>query len=119
MAVDPSSDSNLDDDGFVRIVALDRCPLDEGVFVEIAGRELAVFHLSKPPGVYVIDNSCPHASGNLSAGVVKNGVVKCPWHGWKFSVCTGRSAQGSVARVRTYPVQVRDGGVYVRFDQEG
>ncbi len=98
--------------GFVRLIALEKCPLDLGVFVEAAGRELAVFRLSDPAGVFVIDNACPHASGNLSAGSVKRGVVTCPWHGWKFHLCDGRSAQGSVARVRSYPVEVRDGEVY-------
>ncbi len=100
----------------IRLISLDQCRLDEGVFVETAGREFAVFRLSEPDGVYVMDNSCPHASGNLSAGLVKDGVVRCPWHGWKFFVCTGRSAQGSVARVKTYPVEIHEGDVYISLD---
>ncbi|MEP0841275.1 MAG: hypothetical protein HRF43_01030, partial [Phycisphaerae bacterium] len=62
-------------DGFVRFLRLDQLPLDRGVFVEFGEKELAVFRLSDPPGVFVIDNSCPHASGNLSAGEVREGVV--------------------------------------------
>jgi nitrite reductase (NADH) small subunit/3-phenylpropionate/trans-cinnamate dioxygenase ferredoxin subunit len=104
-------------DAFVRLLRLDQCRMDEGVFVEIAGRELAVFRLSHPPAVHVIDNACPHASGNLSAGDVRNGVVTCPWHAWKFRLCDGRSAQGSVARVRTYPVEIRGDDVYVDMSE--
>jgi nitrite reductase (NADH) small subunit len=100
----------------LRLVSLDQCPLDEGVFVEAGGREFAVFRLSEPAGVYVLDNSCPHASGNLSAGLVKDGIVRCPWHGWRFHVCNGRSAQGSVARVKTYPILIREGDIYINLD---
>ena len=106
---EPGGSSN---DGFVKLCRLDQCPLDQGVFVEVTGRELAVFRLSDPPGVYVIDNTCPHANGNLSAGEVQNGVVQCPRHGWKFHLRDGRSAQGSVACVKNYPVQLRGKDVY-------
>ena len=102
----------------LRLIRVEQCPLDEGVFVEAAGREFSVFRLSDPPGVYVMDNTCPHAGGNLSAGVVKEGIVRCPWHGWRFHLCNGRSAQGSVARVKTYPVEVRSGDVYIRLEDE-
>jgi nitrite reductase (NADH) small subunit len=105
----------VDQQDLIPLIRLEHCPLDEGVFLEVAGRELAVFRLSKPPGVYVIENSCPHASGNLSAGQVQDGVVTCPWHGWKFRVCDGRSTQGSVARVESYPVEIKDGVVHVRL----
>lgn len=100
------------EDGYVFVARVDACPEDRGVFVEVGGRELAVFRLSSPPGIHVIDNACPHANGNLSAGQVDRGVVTCPWHGWRFRLCDGRSAQGSVARVQAYPVEIRDGDIY-------
>ena len=103
-------------DSFVRLVRLDQLPLDQGVFVECGGKELAVFRLSDPAGVYVIDNACPHASGNLAAGdLLKGGVVRCPWHAWKFRLCDGRSADASVARVRSYAVEIRGDDVYVNL----
>lgn len=109
-----TKDSTPDD--FIPLIALEKLPLDRGVFIEAAGRELAVFRLTDPPGVYVIDNSCPHAGGNLSAGdLVRSGVVRCPWHAWKFHLCDGRSADGSVARVNAYPVEIREDQVYVKL----
>lgn len=100
-------------DPFIRVARLDQLPLDQGVFIEVGGRELAVFRLSKPEGVHVIDNSCPHASGNLSAGDVRDGVVRCPWHAWRFRICDGRSADFGIARVNSYPVEVRGQDVYI------
>jgi len=103
-------------DDFIRLARLDQLPLDEGVFVELGGKELAVFRLTEPPGVYVIDNSCPHASGNLSAGdILEGGVVRCPWHAWKFRLCDGKSADSTVARVNSYPVEIRGEEVFVKL----
>ena len=103
-------------DEFVRLIDLNRLPLDQGVFIEAGGRELAVFRLSKPAGVYVIDNSCPHAGGNLSAGdLMPGGVIRCAWHAWKFRLCDGQSADGSAANVYSYPVEIRGEDVYVKL----
>lgn len=102
-------------EGYTFLIRLDQCPTDRGVFLEVDGRELAIFHLDNPQRVYVIDNACPHAGGNLAAGAVKHDVVQCPWHGWAFRLHDGRSAQGSVARVRTYPVHLDQGNVYARL----
>ncbi len=97
---------------YVKLVELRRCSVDGGAFVEHAGRELAVFRFDASPQVIVIDNSCPHASGNLSGGKVRGGVVVCPWHHWEFDLATGACVDSPQARVRRYPAEVRDGFVY-------
>jgi nitrite reductase (NADH) small subunit len=67
---------------------------NQGKYVEIDGYQLAVF-LSEGK-VSVIDNHCPHAGGNLSAGHVEDGCAICPWHYWAFRLDNGelRGAPG-------------------------
>ena len=79
------------------------------------GRELAVFRLTDPEALHVIDNECPHAGGDLAAGRVEQGLVYCPWHEWGFSLISGISTHSSEARVKTYPCCVRDGDVYAQL----
>ncbi len=45
-------------------------------------------------------------------GDVKDGVLTCAWHNWKFEVGTGVCEHGG-ENIRTYPVRVRDGQVFV------
>lgn len=40
-------------------------------------------------------------------------VLRCPWHGWEFDVMTGESVIDSAVRLRSYPVEVQNGSVYV------
>ncbi|MCP4248794.1 MAG: non-heme iron oxygenase ferredoxin subunit, partial [bacterium] len=65
---------------FVRLTETARCPPGQGTFVEAAGIELAVFHLTEPQRFAVIDHSSPHASGHLAGGPVAGRIVQCPCH---------------------------------------
>jgi nitrite reductase/ring-hydroxylating ferredoxin subunit len=96
----------------VRLIETDRCPPGKGVFVSAGGRELAVFHLTDPQRFAVIDNSCPHASGNLAGGELAGCIVSCPWHHWEFDVTTGRCTHSEAAKVNSYPVEIRDRHIY-------
>lgn len=97
----------------VKLISLERCPIGRGVFVEHEEREFAVFRLTDPDRVVVIDNACPHASGNLAGGEVTGCVVTCPWHHWQFDLNTGQCTHSPLARVQRYPAEVRDGHVWV------
>lgn len=35
---------------------------------------------------------CPHMLGPLGGSPVENGVIECPWHGYKFDIATGQQA---------------------------
>jgi nitrite reductase/ring-hydroxylating ferredoxin subunit len=101
--------------GFTRLVAVDQCREGAGAFVEHHGRELAVFLLGDSGGVVVMDNACPHASGNLSGGEVVGNTVSCPWHHWEFDLATGVCTHSPLARVRRYPAEIRAGAVWADF----
>ena len=64
-----------------------------------------------------LDNKCPHQGGPLGEGSIEKGLLRCPWHGWDFDPLTGQ-APGYDDGVEAYPVEVRDDGVYVGFDEE-
>ena len=63
-----------------------------------------------------LDNECPHQGGPLGEGSIEEGLLRCPWHGWDFDPLTGK-APGFDDGVATYPVEVRDDGIYVGFDE--
>lgn len=84
----------------------------------LGDRELAVFLLGEPDDVVVVDNACPHASGNLSSGTVDRETVTCPWHEWRFNLRTGLCTHSDRARVVRYRAEVRQGDVWVDLDGE-
>jgi nitrite reductase/ring-hydroxylating ferredoxin subunit len=46
---------------------------------------------------------CPHQLGPLGAGPVEDGVVTCPWHGYRFDLATGRNLSGRLCQLQPLP----------------
>ena len=65
-----------------------------------------------------LDNRCPHQGGPLGEGSIENGLLRCPWHGWDFDPHTGQSPGGHDDSIITFPVEVRNDGVYVGVEKE-
>ena len=42
---------------------------------------------------------CPHLGGPLDDAPVEDGCVRCPWHGYRFDLRTGRDAGGGTLRL--------------------
>jgi nitrite reductase/ring-hydroxylating ferredoxin subunit len=59
---------------------------------------------------------CPHWLGPLDAAPVVDGELRCPWHGYRFDVITGRCRSHAVLRLAAPPeIQVVDGRVIARW----
>ena len=102
----------------IKLIALDRCPVGRGVFVECRGRELAVFRpATGGDEVFVTENACPHSSGNLSGGLLDGVEVTCRSHDRRFDLRSGSCVDSPKARIVRYPVQVRGGDVYIDLDR--
>lgn len=84
-------------------------PTDGGGLSLPAGpRQVAVFR--HEGGVVALDDSCPHEGASLGLGVLKDGDVTCPWHGFHFCVRTGESTDGLDERTRVRRARVAASG---------
>ncbi len=81
--------------------------------------------------VFAVRNVCPHQSHSFAKGAgrakvvrgctvpgdvrvdVHEAMLKCPLHGWTFSVNDGICSTDPKFRVRSYPTTIRDGRVLV------
>jgi nitrite reductase/ring-hydroxylating ferredoxin subunit len=51
---------------------------------------------------------CPHTLGPLGASTVTEGVIECPWHGFRFDVVTGKCISGHKCSLAPAPQIVVD-----------
>jgi nitrite reductase/ring-hydroxylating ferredoxin subunit len=79
--------------------------------VSVDGTPLALFHHEDE--VRAVDNRCPHMGFPLSAGSVDDGILTCHWHHARFELACGDTFDPWADDVPTYPVEIRDGEVYV------
>jgi len=70
---------------------------------------------------HVVSDTCVHRGGALHKGLIKNGNIACPYHGWQFGGdgrCTKIPSLGddakipARAKIDAYPVQERYGIVF-------
>jgi 3-phenylpropionate/trans-cinnamate dioxygenase ferredoxin subunit len=63
---------------------------------------------------------CPHAGAPLADGFIDGACrIVCPVHSIKFNLKDGRDANGDGYKLKIYPVEVREDGVYVGFEEGG
>ncbi|MFP6870266.1 MAG: Rieske (2Fe-2S) protein [Nitrospinota bacterium] len=106
-------------------------PQGERLLVEIGGFHIGIFHLSD--GFFALENFCPHQKGpvcpgNLFREVTEVGpdgrvreryareeydIIACPMHGWEFDLRTGSCLADRRRKVKTFPVEIEGGEVYV------
>lgn len=85
--------------------------------VEPPGRSpVAVYHLDGT--FYATDDTCTHGNASLADGELdEDGTVECPFHAGTFDVRTGAATSfPCVVPLKTYPVVVEDGVVYVDLE---
>ena len=93
---------------FVRICSASELP-GAGQVAEftVQGQLLCVANIAG--AIAVLDGVCPHAGGPLGEGIVEDGRVVCPWHGYSFDVHTGAAEHEPDMKVAVFQ-SVLDGG---------
>jgi nitrite reductase (NADH) small subunit len=108
-------------------------PEGGGILLEAGGVELGLFKVGGRLHAY--ENRCRHQGGPVCTGEVigrfeavvsPDGTIAgerfaddevriaCPWHGWEYDLATGECTADRRYRLRSFPVSVRDGDVFVR-----
>ena len=97
---------------FERACALTDVPEDEALGVTVDAYDVAVARDGEE--VFALQNLCSHAAVELSEGEVDGGTIECWLHGSCFDLRTGKpTGLPATEPVATFPVEVRDGDVYV------
>jgi 3-phenylpropionate/trans-cinnamate dioxygenase ferredoxin subunit len=65
--------------------------------------------------IYAVQDRCSHEEYPLSDGEIEGPNVVCQYHGARFDLASG-APRGlpAVKPVKTYPVEIRDDGIYIQ-----
>ncbi|HEV3343594.1 MAG TPA: Rieske (2Fe-2S) protein [Pirellulales bacterium] len=89
---------------FVTVTKAGSIPEGQGATFVVNGRLIAVFY--EKGKYHAIDDLCPHMGASLGAGEVQDGIVTCPWHAWRFSVCDGTWRDNPKLKIQHFEVRV-------------
>lgn len=105
------------DESWVRICTVDEIPLLGARVLECEGSENIALFRPAAERVFALADRCPHKGGPLSQGIVSGDSVTCPLHGWNIGLDSGQACAPDVGCARSYPVQVRQGEVWLSLPQ--
>lgn len=101
----------IGENGLLRVSTLAELQ-EQGVVTATGnGHTIAVFWHNER--AYAVDNRCPHMGFPLAKGICEDGVLTCYWHYARFDLDSGGAFDIWAGDVRTFPVTVRDGEVWV------
>ena len=103
-----------------KLAAVDRFPRDGGAAVRYGRVQIAIYNFSRRGAWFATQALCPHRKDNvLARGLLGDQAgepkVACPLHKKTFSLLTGKGLSDPNYRVRTFPVEIREGEVWVRL----
>ena len=68
---------------------------------------------------FATDGFCTHEEQHLEDGIVIDNVIECPLHQGRFDIRSGKALSAPVCiDLKTYPIEVRDGAIYLFLDNE-
>ena len=98
--------------GFERACAEDEVPIDEAISIVVGRYTLAIARDGE--ALFALQDECSHAAVPLSEGEVRDCTIECWLHGSTFDLRTGKpTVVPATEAVATFPVELRDGDVYV------
>jgi 3-phenylpropionate/trans-cinnamate dioxygenase ferredoxin subunit len=97
---------------WVRVAQVIDCPVGQLRAVDADGTAVVLANVEGT--ICALRDQCSHEEYPLSDGELDGQDVVCMHHGARFDACSGaRKALPAVRPVKSYPVEVRDGDVYV------
>ena len=90
--------------------------LDEGTMKCVLAGEVPVLLVKQNGRISALQNNCSHMNGPLDRGdLLEDGSVRCPWHGSRYSLESGRVLDGpSTYDQPHFETRIREGQIEIR-----
>ena len=97
---------------WTKVASAGDCPAGKLLGVDVDGTPVVLANVDGK--ICALHDECSHEEYALSDGDLEGDQVVCVYHGARFEACSGKNrALPAVRPVKSYPVEVRDGDVYV------
>lgn len=96
------------------VLDLNETPVDQPQVVKVKGTDLVI--IRQGDRYLAMDRWCPHQDGDMAEGRIVGKALKCPLHGFMFSLDHGRGLNCPGFNLRVHDVHVENGRLSVRLN---
>ena len=98
------------------VAANEMAALGRVTTMHIKNKKICLAHTSE--GFFAVNDKCPHNGASLGNGYCTDeGSVVCPVHRYHFDLKTGRAKSGLGDFVQPYPLEIREDGIFIGFEE--
>src|SRR2546427_1847191 len=108
-----TSNDRFESNGRHFIRAANVAELEQRPFKVVTLEDRHILLLRADGQIRALDSRCPHMGYPLSQGTIKDGVLRCHWHHWRFDLASGGCFTEGGDDVAVFPLMIRDGEVWV------
>ena len=101
-----------------RVCGADEIDEEDVMRFDHGERTFAVYNTAQ--GFFATDGFCTHEEAHLADGLVIDDMIECPMHQGRFHIPSGAAKTAPVCvDLKTYPVKVEDGDVFIQIPNAG
>ncbi len=106
---------------WIKTAAVEDFPENGGAAVLVNGEQIAIFNFTNEGRWYATQNQCPHKgemaiARGLTGDSEGHPKVACPFHKKTFSLEDGHCLTDEEFRLKTYPVKIEGGYIYIGIE---
>lgn len=99
---------------WVEVAEANELSEESALEVVVGGRIIAIFRHNGE--LFALDGMCAHQGGPIAKGMVSDGCVTCPWHGWQYELATGIQTVNRQPLQERFEVRVRGEKLEVKIE---
>ena len=100
-------------ENWIDVCAIDEQPDDDVKGVQVAGQDIALYHVEGE--VFATEGACSHGNAKLCEGYLEGHEIECPLHQGRFDIRSGKAMCAPLtADIQIYLVKKEDGRVLLK-----
>ncbi len=99
------------------VFAIEENELQENSVNMVFPKGLPVLLIKKAGEIYALSNRCAHMACPLAGGTLKEYIIECPCHDWKYDIRTGGFLDAEEIRLPSYESKLSEGKIFIKIEE--
>jgi len=105
----------MNKDGFV--FSIKESELKDGQMKAVRVKGKHILLVRQGGEVFGLSNRCPHMGCTFEGGLLRDYLVMCPCHGWKFDIRNGQYTENAQTTLQTYLCKIENGKIFIEIEK--
>lgn len=97
------------------VFAIEEKQLQEDYLNMVFPKGIPVLLIKKSVEIYAIANKCAHMACLLAGGNLRDYIIECPCHDWRYDIRTGEFLDAKEIKIPIYESKLSEGKIFIKI----